>query len=148
MPRQVRAAYRYVLVALAVGLLALLVSLRSAEVARRGQALVSLGEELSRLQAENRRLEVELLALESPARIEREAERLGFVLPEAVAALPQASLRAYLPAAGPVPGGMAVREVRLALPPAGQGQPYAAAGLVPSLAELPGRLLAALRAVL
>ncbi len=147
MPRQVRGACRYVLVALALALLALLVSLRSAEVARRGRALVSLGEEAAWLQAENRRLEAALLALESPERIEREAERMGFVRPEAVAALPRAAFLAYLPAAGPsAAGGGPMREVRLALPPGGEGQPYNAAGLLSGLARLPVRILTVLGA--
>lgn len=146
--RQVRAVRRYAVAAAVLALLALMVSLRSAEVARRGRALVSLKDEMTWVQAENRRLEAQVLALQSPARIEREAERLGFKRPEAVAVLPEVPA-GLLPTAGPPPGlAVPVREVRLVLPPERQLGPYAAAGLLSGLGALAARVAAALAGLL
>lgn len=67
---------------------ALAVAGTSARVARQGQDLVALKEELRVLEADNRRLEAEMLGLQSLARIEHEAKRLGLDRPRVVRPVP------------------------------------------------------------
>lgn len=83
-----KALAHYTVYLVLVAAVAFTVAASSVRVAKQGQELVALKEEFRRLEADNKRMEAETLGLQSLARIEREAVRLGLQRPKVVRPVP------------------------------------------------------------